>query len=99
LHFKSFSLAEIAISRGFSKSKVRLSGLFSPHIAFPSEGAMRKSIFSIFTIPKLKTFFKKKKKLIHSLNSPLKIKNKKKFLAFLTKLFIFTKLYISSLLL
>jgi hypothetical protein len=98
LHFKSFSLAELAISRGFSKSKVRFSGLFSPHSAFPSEGAMRKSIFSIFTIPKLKTSLQKKKKLIHSLNSPSKIKNKKKFLAFLIKLFIFTELYISSLL-
>jgi hypothetical protein len=62
LHFKSFSLAEIAISRGFSKSKVRLSALFSPHSAFPSEGAMRKSIFSIFTIPKLKTSLQKKEK-------------------------------------
>jgi hypothetical protein len=62
LHFKSFSLAELAISRGFSKSKVRLSALFSPHSAFPSEGAMRKSIFSIFTIPKLKTSLQKKEK-------------------------------------
>jgi len=62
LHFKSFSLAELAISRGFSKLKVRLSGLFSPHSAFHSEGAIRKSIFSIFTIPKLKTFLQKKEK-------------------------------------
>jgi hypothetical protein len=62
LHFKSFSLAELAISRGFSKSKVRFSGLFSPHSAFPSEGAMRKSILAIFTISKLKTSSQKKEK-------------------------------------
>lgn len=84
----------------FFKIKSQTFRFVFPSFSLPFRRSNEKEYFLHFYYFKIKNFFtKKKKKLIHSLNSPSKIKNKKKFLAFLTKLFIFTKLYISSLLL
>jgi len=49
LHFKSFAVAFFAISRGFLKSKLRLSQVFSPHGFFPSLGGSRYIIFIAYS--------------------------------------------------